>query len=450
MVTHGAARSRFHACLALVLLPVIALPVEWWLALRSRRDSTSPDDHRWSARVFAVACADTLVAGIVIGLIAAWWMGTPALPGRPTSVPATPKLRVGAVAVDAADGGARVCKVLAGAPADRGGLREGDVIVAVDGTAVPRFDRLVELIDAGAAGEPRTLRIIRTGVTADITVAPEARRPLSGAELFTPWLGAGCSADRSRAAMILAVAQFVVAPVVMLGTWLFLRIRRAERRPLWRWVALALGGAVVAHAVVDRVLFAIRGGDTPAAPLLGAAAGQLIEVIVAIAAVVVLSRGGQLTEPGAPRLSSGRVLALGAFYYVAFGMRLRFVLLGLAAFWPVEVGAHPLWTAGVAMGWEGKLVLVVIAVVLAPIGEELLFRGLVLPRLQQALGTVAGVALTSLLFAVLHLVYGAGMAIVFLLSVVLCWARLRTGGVRVPILLHAANNLVVTLIAFTR
>ena len=402
-------------------------------------------------RVLAVACADTLIAGIVIGLIAAWWMGTPALPGGPAAAPATPKLRVGAVGVDAPTHGARVCKVLAGAPADRAGLRDGDVIVAVDGTPVPRFDRLVELLEARPPGEPRTLRITRTGVTVDITVAPEERRPLSGPELFTPWLGAGCKAAAGGgASMIQALSQFVWAPVVMLGTWLFLRIRGAERRPLWRWVLLALGGAITAHGVVDRALFAVRGGDTPAAPLLGAAVGQLVEVMVAAAAVMLLGRGGELAAAGEQRLPAGRVFGLSAFYYVAFGTRLRFLLLGIAAFWPVEVGAHPLWTAGVAMGWEGKLILVVIAVLLAPAGEELLFRGLILPRLHRALGTVASVVVTSLLFAVLHFGYGVGMAIVFLLSVVLCWARLRTGGVGVPVLLHAANNAVVTLIAFVR
>jgi uncharacterized protein len=109
-------------------------------------------------------------------------------------------------------------------------------------------------------------------------------------------------------------------------------------------------------------------------------------------------------------------------------------------------------------GLGSKLVLFVIAVLLAPLGEEFLFRGFILPRLHRALGTVASVAVTSLLFAVLHfgygvgmvVVFGVGMVVVFLLSVVLCWARLRTGSVGVPILLHAANNAVVTLIAFAR
>ena len=67
---------------------------------------------------------------------------------------------------DAAGGGAEIGSVTAGGPADDAGLRAGDVIVKVGGTAVKDSAALGTAVDRLAPGTHTTLRVRRdTGVT---------------------------------------------------------------------------------------------------------------------------------------------------------------------------------------------------------------------------------------------------------------------------------------------
>lgn len=80
---------------------------------------------------------------------------------------------------------------------------------------------------------------------------------------------------------------------------------------------------------------------------------------------------------------------------------------------------------------------IISAIVLAPIGEELLFRGLMMARFCHA--PRFGAVLTSMLFAVGHGQYGmVAWALLFCLGVILSMARVF--GVGYAIALHAINN----------
>jgi putative serine protease PepD len=61
------------------------------------------------------------------------------------------------------DGAARIQEVVDGAPADRGGLRAGDQVTAVDGDQIESGDELREKIDAKRPGDKLTLTITRSG-----------------------------------------------------------------------------------------------------------------------------------------------------------------------------------------------------------------------------------------------------------------------------------------------
>ncbi len=79
------------------------------------------------------------------------------------------------------------------------------------------------------------------------------------------------------------------------------------------------------------------------------------------------------------------------------------------------------------------------AIVLAPVVEEILFRGLAFPWLMKALGPAPAMLAVSLLFAAIHL-HIPGFVPLFVVSVALCFAYVHTGSILVPIVMHALFN----------
>jgi len=81
---------------------------------------------------------------------------------------------LGAHVVLAADG-LTAAWVIADSPADVAGLQRGDVITAVDGTAVETPQDFRDLLEAKAVGDTITLSITRDGQTLDVTTTLEAK-----------------------------------------------------------------------------------------------------------------------------------------------------------------------------------------------------------------------------------------------------------------------------------
>lgn len=93
---------------------------------------------------------------------------------------------------------------------------------------------------------------------------------------------------------------------------------------------------------------------------------------------------------------------------------------------------------------------ILMAVVLAPLAEELFFRGMLFPAFARRLGVAAGIVISALLFAVLHVGTGATAdlapnailaALIFPLGLLLAWIYHRRGTLLAPILVHAVFNL---------
>ena len=87
----------------------------------------------------------------------------------------------------------------------------------------------------------------------------------------------------------------------------------------------------------------------------------------------------------------------------------------------------------------------VLAVGLAPLFEEIIFRGLLLPVLARRYGVWAGLLVTSFLFAIIH-GHLPSFVTLFGLSMALGAAHLYTGSLTVPVAMHAIFNAITTAI----
>jgi S1-C subfamily serine protease len=85
---------------------------------------------------------------------------------RTTQRPAT----LGAAVRDAPDGGALVGTVHPGTPAARGGLKPGDIIVAVEGTPIVDADTLARLVQAARVRGSATVTVRRAGAPLQLRI----------------------------------------------------------------------------------------------------------------------------------------------------------------------------------------------------------------------------------------------------------------------------------------
>ena len=78
-------------------------------------------------------------------------------------------------------------------------------------------------------------------------------------------------------------------------------------------------------------------------------------------------------------------------------------------------------------------------VLLAPLAEEVLFRGLLFGALQKRLSALWTIILTAAIFALVHM-QAIYFFPIFLLGLILGWARHKSGSLAVSMLLHVLNN----------
>lgn len=136
-----------------------------------------------------------------------------------------------------------------------------------------------------------------------------------------------------------------------------------------------------------------------------------------------------------PVLSAGAALAAGA--------AAQWLSALLALLWQ---GLTGLAAEGIPAEAGAPLTMLVVAVLLPAIAEELFFRGAIFERLQGSLGTIPAALLTGLTFALMHSdlpVLPAHLAVALLLSVI----RAATGSVGLCILTHIGYNLCASVVA---
>ncbi|MBW2456133.1 MAG: CPBP family intramembrane metalloprotease [Deltaproteobacteria bacterium] len=447
------AARDFHLALGAILLPPL-LPLSWWLAWRNRARADGPAGASaggqaggpWSRRLWTVALLDTLLVGLVVA-------ATVVASGRdqPVLATPTPPPRIGVTLDDGFAGqGARIQQVLPASPADAAGLRRGDVVIAVDEQAVARFAELAEIIGAGRAGVPRQLEVLRGAEVHRLTVTPTADlRPAPAANETFTGDGQSCQSPWTLEALrTLLPTAFGVVVVALL--WLVVRLRRPARPRSWGLCVVPLVVAPPVAMIVSADLCVWLDGWSVGGTLLAMLAQSL--TLLALGAVILRRARAELHVVVGPRLSVLRAVELALLYVASVVARLILLALVLVVLVPdlpmgQDSGVAFLFEA--AQGPVGRILLLTSAAVAAPLAEEVIFRGILLPGLAAHMRPGTALVVSSAIFALFHVpTHGVAAVGPGLLGLVFGWARLRTGGLTAPVLLHGANNLFVVLLTW--
>lgn len=111
----------------------------------------------------------------------------------------------------------------------------------------------------------------------------------------------------------------------------------------------------------------------------------------------------------------------------------------------LEVAPQPLIEHFLKMNdLKGQLYFIFLAVVAAPVMEEILFRGLLYPLLRNMMGIMPAVLISGFLFGIAHLHYPMVLPLTFL-GVLFALTYEYTGSLLLTILMHAVFNLFTVL-----
>jgi membrane protease YdiL (CAAX protease family) len=139
---------------------------------------------------------------------------------------------------------------------------------------------------------------------------------------------------------------------------------------------------------------------------------------------------GMLREMGA-----GMLGWLAALPLIVLGM--------IAASWITKLTgqfpSHPIVEVFAGDGWA-KFGAIMLAVVWAPVSEELMFRGLLFPGLTAWLRWVPGMLVSAFVFAVIHPQGWAGVPAIMALAAAFSLLRMWRQSLIAPMTAHALNN----------
>ncbi len=78
--------------------------------------------------------------------------------------------------------------------------------------------------------------------------------------------------------------------------------------------------------------------------------------------------------------------------------------------------------------------------VMAPVSEEIIFRGLLTLAILQTCGRLGTIAMSGIVFAAVHVLCGRASPENLLAGFLLAWAFLKSGTILVPIAMHSCGN----------
>jgi membrane protease YdiL (CAAX protease family) len=423
------ARLHFHLALASVFLPMMWLVIA--AAAVSRKAAPSPLQSTWRKYLLALLAVDLLVFACY-----AWMIAHPDRLDRPARESERPRIGVG-WDPDPAKTEARVNLLLPGSPAEKAGFRAGDLVEAIDGVPVTSKTQATELIRSGEAGVVRKFAVRRDGASVEIAVAAE--KPAREArKLFD------ARPTELRASGKEILVGFLPPLVVMGIAALVSRFKRRLVVVTWRGFVAAMLGSFAAALGTTLLFRALQGGASVGAALVTLSAQMAALLGFTRLATVWCGRDVPPPADPVPPLPPVRAGLLGIYYLITAMARMRILT------WTVDQlffqgsassqsqGVEVLATAG--LGTWGTIFFVFVVAILGPLAEESLFRGFLVPRLAAMWGSLASMVVSALIFALFHPYHVVFLPVVFVYGFVFAWARLRTGSIAVPFVLHLAVN----------
>lgn len=235
-----------------------------------------------------------------------------------------------------------------------------------------------------------------------------------------------------------------------------------EKKPINYRMALALPAWVTVAYLVSNVLlagvFLVLGWfDISLSDYLRPAVMQtsiatavyvLTIAIVIMGPYYVLKSRTDLTTLGLTRLPSWTDIGLAPAAFVIYALISGVLLSVLTSLFPALPLDQTQDVGFQALGSQiDNMLAFVTLVILAPLAEEVLFRGYLYGKLRIYVSGIVAALVTSLLFALAH--FQLNVAIdVFILSLVLCGLRSLTGSIWAGVLLHMLKNMIAYYILF--
>jgi membrane protease YdiL (CAAX protease family) len=218
-------------------------------------------------------------------------------------------------------------------------------------------------------------------------------------------------------------------------------------------------GFVVTQGLGQGLLFVI----VVIAKLTARAGGHALNVNIANLTITAVAAGyltaawwsvWYIKKLGPQRLADGSAAGIGwrpapgqAYFAAIIGLVVVMIVGALIQhFWPpgaAEVKNNP-YLHIFGQSRLGLAMLFLLAAILAPPIEELVFRGGILSALAPKCGALLAALITTILFTAAHVLefiyYWPGMGVIFAVAVILAWLRLTYHSIRPGILLHILFN----------
>lgn len=239
------------------------------------------------------------------------------------------------------------------------------------------------------------------------------------------------------------------------------KLSQAEAAPPWTYLnaLTAFIGMMIAVMLIGATLaVTILGDETPSTLIVGWSVGMVLTIFFVMGAY---SRRADWVEAMRILPMQVRLPILAVF---AFGMALLFDLIGWAIVNEQTLSSAELIryaASDTTITLSGWLIAAVFLLLLQPIGEELVLRGVMFPSMRAALGVWTGFFATAGFHALFHfavytppgdnqtILIWYGLILPFLDGLFLTGVRAYTGSTRAAIVAHAAIGAFILIKAIT-